>query len=46
MARYLMLLNLPFIVHNPPELREALRRLGERIMQIATVEPVALPAHD
>ena len=46
MARYLMLLNLPFIIHNPPELREALRRLGERMMRIATAEPVALPAHD
>ena len=35
MARYLMALNLPFIVHHPPELREALQRLGERMVQIA-----------
>src|SRR5437764_336809 len=37
MARYLMALNLPFIIHHPPELREALLRLGERMVQIATV---------
>lgn len=36
MARYLMALDLPFIVHHPPELREALQRLGERMIQIAT----------
>ena len=36
MARYLMALNLPFVVHRPPELREALLRLGERMVQIAT----------
>jgi len=36
MARYLMALDLPFIVHHPPELREALLRLGERMIQIAT----------
>ncbi len=36
MARYLMALNLPFIVHHPPELREVLQRLGERMIQIAT----------
>jgi len=35
MARYLMALNLPFIIHRPPELREALLRLGERMVQIA-----------
>jgi predicted DNA-binding transcriptional regulator YafY len=35
MARYLMALDLPFIVHHPLELREALRRLGERMVQIA-----------
>src|SRR5438874_12738993 len=38
MARYLMALNLPFIIHNPPELREALRRLGERMVQLATAQ--------
>ena len=36
MARYLMSLNLPFVIHNPPELREALLRLAERMVQIAT----------
>ena len=35
MARYLMMLNLPFIIHQPPELRDALRRLGEQMTQIA-----------
>lgn len=40
MARYLMTLNLPFVVHNPPELRTALRRLGERMVQIAGTESV------
>jgi predicted DNA-binding transcriptional regulator YafY len=37
MARYLMALDLPFVIHQPPELREALLRLGERLVQIATV---------
>ena len=36
MARYLMALDLPFVIHQPPELREALLRLGERLVQIAT----------
>lgn len=36
MARYLMALDLPFVIHRPPELREALLRLGERMVQIAT----------
>jgi predicted DNA-binding transcriptional regulator YafY len=36
MARYLMALNLPFTIHNPPELREALLRLAEQMTQIAT----------
>ncbi|MGH2495227.1 MAG: helix-turn-helix transcriptional regulator [Ktedonobacteraceae bacterium] len=35
MARYLMSLNLPFVIHNPPELREALLRLAEQMVQIA-----------
>jgi len=39
MARYLMALNLPFVIHNPPELREALLRLGERMILIATASP-------
>ena len=37
-ARYLMSLNLPFVVHNPPELREALLRLAEQMVQIATAQ--------
>lgn len=37
-ARYLMSLNLPFVIHHPPELREALRRLAEQMMQIAKAE--------
>lgn len=36
MARYLMALNLPFVVCHPPELRDALLRLGERMIQTAT----------
>lgn len=36
MARYLMAINLPFVVHNPPELRDALRQLGERMIQMAS----------
>jgi predicted DNA-binding transcriptional regulator YafY len=39
MARYLMALDLPFVVHEPPELRDALRRLGERMIQIASNSP-------
>ncbi|BCL77999.1 transcriptional regulator [Ktedonobacteria bacterium brp13] len=34
-ARYLIGLDLPFIVHHPPELREALQQLAEQISQIA-----------
>src|SRR5438874_4993554 len=37
-ARYLMSLNLPFVIHNPPELREALLRLSEQMVQIATAQ--------
>jgi predicted DNA-binding transcriptional regulator YafY len=37
MARYLMALDLRFVIHHPPELREALLQLGERMIQIATV---------
>lgn len=36
MARYLVGLDLPFNIHRPPELREALRHLAEQMMQIAT----------
>jgi predicted DNA-binding transcriptional regulator YafY len=34
-ARYLMSLNLPFIIKDPPELREALLRLAEQMRHIA-----------
>ncbi len=37
MARYMMVLNLPFVVHQPAELREALLRLAEQMVQSATV---------
>ena len=37
-ARYLMSLNLPFVIHHPPELREALLHLAEQMVQIATVQ--------
>ena len=49
MARYLMGLNVPFVVHRPPELREALLRLAERTTQAATAPPsppVTLPSDD
>lgn len=49
MARYLMALNMPFIVHNPPELRDAMRRLGERLIRFANMEPdsnAPAPSHE
>ena len=36
MARYLVALNLPFVVHDPPELRAALLHLAEQITQAVT----------
>ncbi len=39
MARYLVALDLPFVIHQPPELRQALRCLAEEMMQIATAQP-------
>lgn len=42
MARYLMGLNLPFVIHNPPELRDALRELAEQMLRIANT-PATLP---
>lgn len=36
MARYLVGLDLPFVILHPSELREALRQLAEEMMQIAT----------
>jgi predicted DNA-binding transcriptional regulator YafY len=41
MARYLLGANLPFVVRQPPELRDALRRLGERILGFASATPSA-----
>jgi predicted DNA-binding transcriptional regulator YafY len=38
MARYLMALNMPFVVRQPTELREALVRLAEQTMQYATAQ--------
>jgi predicted DNA-binding transcriptional regulator YafY len=38
-ARYLIGLNLPFVVHQPPELRDALLRLAEQMIHSATVQP-------
>ena len=42
-ARYLISLNIPFVIHHPPELREALLRLAEQMVQIATT---TLPTRD
>jgi predicted DNA-binding transcriptional regulator YafY len=39
MARYLMALNLPFVVHQPAELRAVLQRTGERMIRIAQAQP-------
>lgn len=39
MARFLVGLELPFTVRQPPELREALAQLAEQLMQIARTEP-------
>src|SRR5207249_8047353 len=36
MARYLMGLDLPFVIHYPDELRDALTILAERMLKIAT----------
>jgi predicted DNA-binding transcriptional regulator YafY len=36
MARYLMALNLPFVIQQPPELRDAFLQLAEQMTQIAT----------
>jgi predicted DNA-binding transcriptional regulator YafY len=42
-ARYLIGLNLPFVVHQPPELREALLQLAEQVIQSAKGQ---LPSSD
>jgi predicted DNA-binding transcriptional regulator YafY len=43
-ARYLISLNLPFVIQHPPELREALLRLAEQVRQIAAASaPPAEP---
>lgn len=41
MARYLVALGLPFVIHQPPELRVALRSLAEEMLLIASVQPTA-----
>ncbi len=38
-ARYLIALELPFVIHHPPELRAALLRLAEQITQLAMAAP-------
>ena len=37
-ARYLLGLNLPFVIHRPPELHAELLRMGEQIAQITIAE--------
>ena len=39
MARYLTAVDLPFVIHQPEELRATLLRLGERMVQIANTQP-------
>ena len=39
MARYLVSLNLPFTIHHPSELRDALQHLAEQLLQVATRHP-------
>lgn len=39
MARYLIALNLPFVIQQPPELRNAFLQLAEQMTQIATAQP-------
>ena len=38
MARYLMSMNIPFVIHQPTELREALLRLAEQMVRIAQAQ--------
>jgi hypothetical protein len=38
MARYLMALNLPFVVRQPPELRDAFLQLAEQMTRIACAQ--------
>ncbi|GHO89264.1 helix-turn-helix transcriptional regulator [Dictyobacter formicarum] len=45
-ARYLMALNLPFVIHEPPELRDAFKRLAAKMLQIADSRPSSEPAAD
>ncbi|GCE07070.1 helix-turn-helix transcriptional regulator [Dictyobacter aurantiacus] len=43
-ARYLMSLNLPFVIHEPPELRDTFRQLAAQMLQLAdAVPPSASP---
>jgi len=41
-ARYLIGLNLPFVIHQPPELRETLLQLAEQLVRIAHTAPASL----
>ncbi|GCE17260.1 helix-turn-helix transcriptional regulator [Dictyobacter kobayashii] len=43
MARYLMNLDLPFVIHQPPELRAALLQLAENMIRIATAGREDIP---
>lgn len=36
LARYLVGLNIPFVIQQPAELRQAFQQLGEHLIQIAT----------
>lgn len=38
LARYLIGLNLPFVIHHPPELRETLLQLAEQLVRIAKAD--------
>ena len=44
LARYLTIIDLPFVVYHPPQLRAMLRQLGERILKVAATELPSLPA--
>lgn len=43
MARFLMGLNLPMVILQPPELKDALRRLAQSILRIADDQPEVSP---
>nr|BBH86658.1 transcriptional regulator [Thermosporothrix sp. COM3] len=39
LARYLLVIGFPFVVHQPAELRDAIRKLGQNLLQIADTVP-------